>query len=192
MRDLDTDDPATIAAAAAHLDDFRAHDLGGELEITDDVVTPDSEPDEGDDGGTDIAMGEVMSHDEFYIMFEGLFAAPMMLATMVPNLDPEPFQLVAVQPDEAPAARKASDAAYRLAERYYPALLDAKTGPLWDALAVGGFVLMKVMLIKAILAMQKAQVDAPPAEQQPVADGKEPEFKSQRSPLQWMDAEGSA
>lgn len=188
MNDLQISSASDLPDDGAHLDDFRAADIGEDVGAADDVrpLGPDGEEPEGEKK----EVQALMDRDTFFGLFQGGFAAPAMV---MPELEP-----LAIQPHEMPAGRKASDSLYNLLERYYPAALGEKTGPVWDAITLGTFLYFKAMIMRMILEEKRKP---PPKDVTPkdATDDKgdeeaAPAFKSGRgkSPVDWMNAEQPA
>lgn len=180
-----------IDDGGAHLDDIRAPEIGAETGHDDDVVDPNALELEGDLEGDD--MAETMSKDAFWTVFNASFAIP---GGFMPD-----FQPLAIQPQEEKPARMASDAIFDLLQIYYPRALMPMGDTFALILTAAPFLFAKVRIVQLILIERRRpkQVVNDQANDQAksAAQGggaKEPEFKSRRgnSPLQWMDAEGSA
>ena len=189
---------------SAHLDTFRAPNIDEDAAHEDDVQRPDDEGGYTEDTPPEIDAADVVhkvSQEMFYTTFEALFAAPVMVATMLPTLgmNPELWQAVAVQTEEKPAARQASDAAYRIISKNLPWILEYELGAYQDAITVLTFCGMKLLIVQTILKIQNQppQKDVTPKDdsdgQAEPANDNEPAFKTGRtSPTSWMDAEGAA
>lgn len=168
--------PVTEAATDTHTtmgDDLDTSHLEAlEAEIV-------AEERSGDDAEGVTATGEraaagLITRDDFFAMFQVCFHVPNVMP-----FPPFPLESLPLKPDEMQPARSASDAIYEIAaETAYLRWL-VEPGSIWmqRALAIGPFVAVKAMAIRAELAarsdpprsiMEPAPVvadpDAPPAE----------------------------
>lgn len=187
-------DTANINAApddGAHLADFRAPDIGGEDLVQDDVARVDDAPDD-----LETAAPETMSKEAFWTVFKAVFQIP---SAIVPDFAP-----LAIQPEEEPIARPAADACHDLLSIYYPRALMPMGDTFALILTAGPFLLMKVQLVRAILADRAERAAREAREAQEMRFGrmpKQPHDKPQpanessapkSSPLSWMDQEIAA
>lgn len=122
----------------------------------------------------DVAAAGLISKDDFFSMMQVCFAVPNVMP-----FPPFPLESLPIKPEEQQAARAASDAIYEIAaESAYLRWL-VEPGSVWmqRALAIGPFVAMKAMAIRAELAARNEtprtimdpepvapDPDAPPAE----------------------------
>lgn len=195
---LASDDlPEFDAAAddgAAIMDTFRAPEIEGEGRAHD-VIRAGDDPGEVQDENP---ASEPMDKTAFWVVFQAAFSVPMMLGS--------DFAPLAIQSDEKPAARAASDACYDLLSIYFPRALLPVGNTFGLILTAGPFLLAKAMLVRAILADRKAKriAEAEAARRAlygqakaagqaeaaaPVANENRPPAKS---PMAWMDQEQAA
>jgi len=177
------DQSPAVDPDAAHLDTFRAPDIGEGEGLEDDVQRPDDEGIFEDEREPAL---EVMDKDAFWIVFSTAFAAP---GIFIPDMKP-----VAIQPEEVEPARAASDAAHALLSIYYPKALTPMGETMAHVMILGPLMIAKVMIVRAVLDARRRP---PPRDVTPKQDGAEPQFKSQREtkprgPAEWMDAEEGA
>ena len=135
---------------AAHLSAFRAPELDAGDTGADAVVRLD------DDGAPLDDEPQEIGREAFYLTFAQAFNMPGLFA---PDWQP-----LAIQPNEEPVARAASDGIYSLLEIWYPQALTPNS-PTFAALAQAApFLIAKVMVVRAILedrrARQLAQIRA--------------------------------
>lgn len=127
----------------SHLDDMIAPDFGGIDDDPDAVQFKSQRSEMGGDAEFDAP--EQLDRATFYGVFKVAFSVPQMVAG--PDFAP-----VAVQPDEEPAARDASDGLYTLLEAYYPAALNPMSDKAAALLALGLFGIGKAKTVQMCLA----------------------------------------
>jgi len=150
---------------AAHMETFRAPELDTDTGGADAVV-------QVDEGGAPLNVEtavEQMSKGAFFVVFNHAFGLPGMF---MPD-----FRPLAIQPEEEPIARDASDAIYELLEIYWPQALLPQGDTFARIARAAPFILAKVMILRMILMERRRARMAPP----PVPDAKA-SFKSRRTP----------
>ncbi|QIE44464.1 hypothetical protein G5B38_02375 [Pseudohalocynthiibacter aestuariivivens] len=140
-------------------------DIEGEFTDPD---APQEVNEEGELIGAELAEPERIDRAAFWVVFETGFSMPGMFQT---DLAP-----LAIQPEEKPTARAASDAVYSLLEIYYPKALMPGSETLAHVMIAGPFIAAKLILLRTILAHRRAErlrpVNRPAANdnRQPAAD----------------------
>ncbi|KEP71759.1 hypothetical protein DL1_00365 [Thioclava dalianensis] len=188
-------DAANMDAApddgAAHLADFRAPDIGGENSVEHDVVSAGEEGEQGDELD---AAPDLMGKDSFWVVFKAVFQIP---GGIVPDFAP-----LAIQPEEEAIARPAADACHDLLSIYYPKALMPMGDTFALVLTAAPFLMMKIQLVRTILADRAERAQRAAREAQAARYGKAPERKQADnesapptggpSPVSWMDQEAAA
>jgi hypothetical protein len=173
---------------AAHLDEFRAPDLGADDPADDDVISADGDGEfEGEWPPND--GPEIMDREAFWVVFSTAFSLPGTLVTE--------FKPLAIAEGEQEQGRAAADAVYSLLEIYYPKALMPMGETMAHVLTAAPFFLAKAMVVRSIL---EARRNPPPRDVTPRDQGgdqdnaegdQEPQFRSRRAgPMDWADAEG--
>ena len=134
---------AEHAETGEHMAEFLAADLG-EHEAPPDDVRPANDPGPPDDDQGDEGQGgHRLSTDDFWMAFQAGFAIPQ-------GFDRD-FAPLAIQEEEAPEARAASDATYQLLDIYFPGALTTQNQTLMLLAAIVPFGFAKVQTVRAIL-----------------------------------------
>lgn len=194
MNDLDQIDDTgadeQTGGAADHMDAFRAPDLDLEATAIDAVREVNEDGQIIDDEPAEI---DALSRDAFYTVFELGFSVPQMVNPV--------FAPVAIQPNETPQARGASDAVYQLLEIYYPRALMPMGDTVALLLASGMFFMAKARVAQACFGELKRQQEIERRGPGPVEQGNDQANENRKpgaaqsgykSPLAFMDAEGAA
>ena len=187
---------AYSADEAAHLSAFLAADLdpgGGQGDrVT--AVGEDGTP--IDDFSDDLDEPGILSKEAFFEMFSLAFGMPgMFMAHFAP---------LAIQPDEKPNARVASDAIHRLLEIWCPSVLKPGGETVTLLIASVPFILGKAYIVREIMVGMRRQAvedqkrasqgQEPPQAAGVAGEGDKPNYAPPRgaSPLDWMEQEARA
>lgn len=164
--DLALEDPSTALSGemaeltpemgAEHMHTFRAPPIEGIGGGADDVVQVDEagQPLEPVDGQEVV---EMMTKDAFFVVLRHSFGLPGMF---MPD-----FRPLAIQPEEEPIARDASDAIYELLEIYYPGALMPQGDTFARIARAAPFIFAKVLVVREILRARRMAKMAPPRQE---------------------------
>ena len=155
--------------------------------VTVEDLTPAGDPDfvQEPEAGADEALGEaasgpeLMGPDEFYQMFQFLFAAPNMLP-----VEPFPIEALPISDGETDRARKASDTVYEICaeSEHLRWLIEPQSLWVQRLMVIGAFAVPKAQAVLSELhqrgarprAKAAAQAKASPADAAPMPPGAVP------------------
>lgn len=169
----DDQEAATYVEDGAHLDALRAPDFDDDQQ---DEEAPYVVGEDGERADFIPPEPEQMTREAFFDLFCSAFDVP---GVFIPDFAP-----LAVQKDERPRARLASDAVYSLLQIYYPGALTPDSELVQHLLAAAPFFIGKVMVVREILRARNAQpFDSNSATR---SDQAKPEPGQQPNPQTWL------
>jgi len=160
----------------SHLDDFTVAEIDEADGGPDQLIQLDENGEPfGDLGHDDFDDAPAqLDKDAFFEVF--------CIAFNVPGQIMPDFARVGISEPERPAARAASDAAYRLLEIWYPQALQPGSETVAHLIVLGPFLIGKAMIVREVLRVRKMPAPPPPAEATPANTDAEPkEFVSDPS-----------
>jgi hypothetical protein len=134
---------------SAHLDDIVMRDISDGSEDLDAPVSAEEYSRHEAEQVEEARRADLITPDQFWVYFQGAFAAP---GALMPD-----FRPLGIQPDEEYAARKASDSLHWLLDKHFPFMLEQKNETIAHLSVCLPFLYVKVMVVREIFRARKAQ-----------------------------------